>query len=195
MSMDNDLEIRGKLFERARNMTLKELPDFLDELSKLPANYNTAVYTVAAAGVAASWAMNDVVGLSGFQAGCVMWEYMEFWIGVKAPARLVRYENMLYPQYKNEFDKTFSAETWTWLKQEAKKGVDEWMKGNDSVSPRVLNHWLRIVSGEKPFGYITEEEYRNLPAPPALETQADVLKAWKEGKLKYNDRWMYECKC
>ena len=86
-----------------------------------------------------------------------------------------------------DFDKTFSDETWLWLKQEASKGLKKWMDG-DMVSPNVVNHWLKIVGGEKPFGYVTESEYKENRCHEPLKTQADVLKAWKEGKLVYKER-------
>ena len=183
------MTLRETWYERAKNQTLETLPTFLKELAEYPKDYNSAVHAIGAAAVAASWAMNNdgcFGGITGFQAGCVMWEYVEHWMGYKGPMKLLQYNDMLYPQYDYRYDKTMSEDTWTWLKQEAMKNIQECCNGKkSSVSPIVLNHWLRIVNGEIPFGYILEKDYEKLPRAIPLRTQADVLKAYKDGLLVY----------
>jgi hypothetical protein len=76
-------------------------------------------------------------------------------------------------------------DTWIWLKQEARKKLEEWMAGKCDPNPAVTNHWLRIVSGEMPYGYMLEKDYEKLPHAISLRTQADVLKAYKNGLLVY----------
>lgn len=182
------MSIREDWYERAKNQTLETLPTFLKELADYPKDYNTSVYAIGAAAVAASWAMNNegcYGGITGFQGGCVMWEYVEHWMGYKGPMKLTQYNDMLYPQYAYRYDKTMTEDTWVWLKQEARKNLEEWMEGKCDPNPRVTNHWLKIVNGEMPYGYILEKDYEKLPRAIPLRTQADVLQAYKSGLLVY----------
>ena len=94
---------------------------------------------------------SPVGGITGFQAGFIGWAAIMEFMGIKkdSPVRIVKYENMLYPQYRENFDKTISQETWKYLQEEARKNLEE----NSSANPRVIEHWQSIVDGKVPFGY------------------------------------------
>jgi hypothetical protein len=185
------MSIKDDWYERAKQQTLETLPAFLKELADYPTNYITSVHAIGAAAVAASWAMNNdgcSGGITNNQAGCVMWEYIRQWMGYTGPMQLVSYKEMLYPQYDYRYNKTMPEDTWIWLKQEARKNIEDWIAGKRDPSPIVTNHWLRIVSGEMPYGYILEKDYEQLPMGIPIHTQADVLKAYKLGLLVYRRR-------
>ena len=73
-----------------------------------------------------------------------------------APARILTYENMLYPQYENKFQKVISKETWEWLQAEAHKNLEKNI--DREISPTIRKHWMDIVDGKVPFGYTVTEE-------------------------------------
>ena len=66
---------------------------------------------------------SPVGGITGFQAGFIGWSAIMEFMGIKkdSPVRIVQYNNMLYPQYHEEFDKTISKTTWKYLQEEAQK--------------------------------------------------------------------------
>jgi hypothetical protein len=67
------------------------------------------------------------------------------------PLRLLNYENLLYPQYEDKFEKIISKDTWEWLQKEAKKKLKE------RAHPIVKKHWKNIVAGNIPFGFKVED--------------------------------------
>jgi len=145
------MNLRQKWYERAKMQTAESLPAFLKELSEHPHDYNTICYAVAAAAVGAAWAVERCPqgGITGFQGGAVMWEFMEAWNGVKAPARLLQFSDALFPQYDYKFN-SISPETWRWLREEAQKKLDT--EDTNLVSASVRNHWQSIRDGRVPFG-------------------------------------------
>lgn len=146
------LKIRDEWYKRAADkaMTLETLPAFLKELAEFPHDYNTICYAVAAGAIASAWAMNRTPngGITGFQAGAIMWEFMRAWNHVEAPAWLLKGEDLLYPQYAQKFN-SISPDTFEWLKERAAKRIAEDGKG---AHPDVIAHWRAIAGGQVPFG-------------------------------------------
>lgn len=141
-------------FEEASNMTLDKLPDFIKRMTNsYNHDYGTAVHAVSACALAAAWAAcgEKDTGLSGFQAGFVMWDFIKNWtkVGNKCGLRLIDYDEMLYPQYEAKMDKTISKASWEALQAEAKKNLET----ADHFHPKVADHWKSIVEGNVPFGY------------------------------------------
>ena len=60
---------------------------------------------------------------------------------------MIDYDDMLYPQYDDKFDKTINTHTFNTLQNEAKKLLE------DTAHPVVKAHWQSIVDGVVPFGY------------------------------------------
>lgn len=140
-------------YERARKMTLDELPAFIDEMAASGRDYNTAAEATGAAAVATAWAMGNRMGLTGFQGGWVMWQFMKHWNGVgkRAPARLLDYENLLYPQYADTFE-AIPRDVWEWAQDEARKKIAEQDEKQHPMSDRVYAHWKSVAAGRVPFG-------------------------------------------
>jgi hypothetical protein len=144
-------------YGRARGVTLKTLHGFLAELAEFPHDYNTIVYATAAAALAAACALDKSPngGITGFQAGAVFWEFFGEWMHERGkPARMVRYENMLFPQYEDHFQKTITPSTWKWLQEQAKKNLAE----SGHAAPGIRAHWENIVDGRVPFGYSVKDD-------------------------------------
>lgn len=152
-------EISKEEIESWFKKTDESTDNFIKRISKLEHSYDSIVHAVAASAVKAAWQMNDTPqgGITGFQAGAVMWEFIRRWMHFEGPLKLITYRNMLYPQYKNEFNKTISKETWKYLQTEAQNNLNKVTKGKLNASPNVIAHWESIVNGKVPFGYKVNE--------------------------------------
>lgn len=151
-------KIHEQWYEEARGMTLDTLPAFLKKLTEdYGHDYGTTCHAVASAAVAAAWAVEHSPqgGITGFQAGAVMWEFIRNWDSSykDVPLRLINYENMLFPQYHKRFN-TIGAETWKWLQEKAMNNLSE---RGEFTHPDVIKHWESIRDGKVPFGYIVED--------------------------------------
>jgi hypothetical protein len=110
-------------------------------------DYGTICHALAAGASAMAWGMNgESGGITGFQSGFVFWGFYRNWMGEEGPARLVKYYDLLYPQYDNTYG-TITPETRDELIKHAKELLDE---GTDMVSPMVLKRWNLIASGKLP---------------------------------------------
>ena len=153
-SITEEMGLHKGWYEEARQMTVEKLPEFIRKLTQdYDHDYGTICHAIAAAAVGAAWAVehSPVGGITGFQASCITWELIRHWGGIEGPARLVQYENMLFPQYGHNFT-AISAETWKWLQEQAAKKIAE----SDHAHPAVIAHWKRIAAGEVPFGLAVE---------------------------------------
>jgi hypothetical protein len=144
------------------NMTLKKLPVFLNHIiNDYNHDYGTTCHALAVGAVATMWALNNESGtkggITGFQAGAVMWETIMNWQSHLRgkPLRLMDYSNMIYPQYEYKFEKTISPNIWNTIRVEAKRALDGMKPGNGH--PDVISHMESIIAGIVPFGYKVEE--------------------------------------
>lgn len=148
-------------YEEARKQTKDTLPAFLTRLTTAYSHdYGTICHAMAACAIAAATAVDRSPqgGITGFQAGAVMWEFIRNWSGryKDVPLRLVDYSNMLYPQYADHFDKIISSDTHAWLQKKATEMLDE--RGDDAFHPEVLTHLKLISQGMVPFGYDVKKD-------------------------------------
>lgn len=124
-----DQEFRTTYYAKAQQQTLETLPTFFKEVFGGGMNYNTICYAVTACALAAAWAANHHPkgGITSFQAGVVMWEFIKEWSyrNNKTGLRLIDYDNMLYQQYEHDFEKTIRRETFEALQKEAQRRLDE----------------------------------------------------------------------
>lgn len=149
-------------------------------------DYGTAPRAIAQASVATAWYLASVFGITSFQAGFVMWDFIKDWQyrDNECGLKIVDYDLMLYPQYEYKFtEKTISEWQWEALQKKAQKELDriqetvetynrsqakgmekfineegrDWVD-TDFCNVRVLNHWKSIVNGIVPFGYRVEED-------------------------------------
>lgn len=155
--INEEQNIHKDWYLEAKRQTVETLPSFIKHLTEdYRHDYGTICHAVAAAGIAAMTAVNQSPKghVTGFQAGAIIWKVIRNWgtFG-KGPLKMVDFENMLYPQYADKFDKTISKSTWEWLQKEAKEKVKD-----DCAHRDVIAHWQLIVDGVVPFGYRVEED-------------------------------------
>lgn len=146
-------DIHKEWYEAAKQMTVADLPEFIRHLTEdYRHDYGTICHAMAASAVATCNAVDNspTGGISGFQAGAVMWEFIRHWMHYEeTPMRLLRFDELLYPQYLYKFT-TIPQDTADWLKAEAEKLLAE--RGEGIMHPDVLAHWKMIAAGMVPFG-------------------------------------------
>ena len=155
-----DTDIIEQWYKDAETQTLEILPIFLSNImNNYSHDYGTICKALGAGSVATAWAMNNHPqgGISGFQAGAVMWEFITNWDESykDKPINLINYEYMLYPQYRHHFEKTISQSTWEWLQKEAAINLK---KDNNHTNENVVMHWQSIIDGIIPFGYTLKKD-------------------------------------
>lgn len=149
-----EMGIHKAWYEEASRMKMADLPAFLEKLTKnYEHDYGTICHAIGSAAVAAAWAVErePCGGITGFQAGAVMWEFIQNWCSQykDKPLKLLNYEDMLYPQYADRFDKLISASTHDYLMKEAAKKLED----ADHAHPNVVAHWRALAAGAVPFGH------------------------------------------
>lgn len=140
-------------FEKARKIeTIEDLTSFVSHiLNDYYHDYGTACHAVAACALAGAWLASREEGITGFQAGFVMWDFIKQWnkTGNECGLRLVDYDDMLFPQCEYEFQKTIDVSVWEKIKKQAKENLEK----NPDAHPEVIEHWTKITQGIVPFGY------------------------------------------
>lgn len=155
--MENEFEVK-KILEKERK-NIKSLDDLMNYIKNIRDNYDigygTAPRAIAQAALATSYYLADMFGITGFQAGFVMWDFIKDWSfrGNKCGLKIVNYDDMLYPQYNYKFQKTIKKDTFEALQKAAENNLKKYK----SASSTVIEHWKSIVDGNVPFGYIIED--------------------------------------
>lgn len=149
-------EYKDYIYEKANNIKTKEdLDNLLAEITDTHEafDYGKICYAISAAMLATLNYIDrsEVGGITGFQASIIGWEMirMLFCFDEDAVLKLVNYSDMLYPQYKHQFDKTIEKGLWIHLQEQAKQKLERCKNAH----PDVIKHWKKIAAGEVPFGY------------------------------------------
>ena len=162
IAITEEMPIEKEWREQARQQTLETLPEFIRHLmNDYQHDYGTVCYAIGACAAAAAWAANlePGGGITGFQAGFVMWEFIRPWMfsNNECGMRLIDYDDMLYPQYEDKFvGRTISSDTWAALQKKANENLDK--KGKLGAHPLVIAHWKSIADGKVPFGYTVKDD-------------------------------------
>ena len=149
-----ELQYRDEIYKKAQEVkNIDDLTKFIYEIAKHKNDYSTVVYACSAAMFAAFNVVNRGPngGVTGFQAGCIGWECIGKFMMIEenAPCRLINYNEMLYPQYSANFEKTITVKTWDYLQNNAAKKIIS----DKNAHQDVISHWHKIASGVIPFGY------------------------------------------
>lgn len=156
----NEFELRDELRNKRREIeTLEDLMGFLKHVEEnCNYGYGEAPRAIAQACLAVGYYLSDKFGITGFQAGCVMWDFIIDWLyrSNKAGLKLVDYDDMLYPQYRDKFEKTIRPDIWESIQKAAKENLEE--DRGYPVHPNVQAHWESIVAGNVPFGYTVKDD-------------------------------------
>lgn len=154
-----EMHLEKEWFDQASKQTLKTLPDFVNHLmNDYKHDYGTVCHAVAACAIAAAWAADNEPngGITGFQAGFVLWDFIKQWSfpDNKTGMKIINYDNMLYPQYQYKFEKTISKNVWSLLTKQAEENLLK----SPEAHPEVIAHWKSIVAGNVPFGYTVNDD-------------------------------------
>ena len=156
--MQNEFEIKKELQDRRKE--IKDFNELIEYLKDIKENYNCgygeAPRAIAQASLAVAWYLASEFGITGFQAGCTMWDFICDWQypDNECGMKIIDYDNMLYPQYEDHFQKTIKSETFRALQEQAKKNLKE----NKNAASSVILHWIKIANGEVPFGYAISDD-------------------------------------
>jgi len=152
-----DMHPEKEWFKQASEIkTIEDLTKFINHLlNDYDHDYGTVCHAIGACISAAAWLGAEVQGITGFQAGFVMWDFIRNWTkqSNKCGLRLIDYDDFLYPQYEYKFDKIISSDTWQTIQEEAKKNLES----SPYAAEVVKNHWRTIALGQVPFGYRVED--------------------------------------
>lgn len=160
--INEERHLEKEWFKEAKEQTIETLPNFINHvMNDYEHDYGTICHAIAACSLAAAWAANkhEQGDITGFQASFVMWDFIKEWMygSNQSGLRIVDYDDMLYPQYKDKFDKIISKETFECLQKAAQESLDEVKQGREA-HPNVIKHWKSIVAGNVPFGYKIKED-------------------------------------
>lgn len=160
--LKNEKKPQDEWYDKARRVeSLGELVDFGRELLNGNTLFGEAqVHAISAFTLAAAcYAADKHDALTNWQAYNVMWNFIRQWNhgDNKCGMRLVDYDDMLYPQYRDNFEKTLSPGVWKSLQEEARKKLAT----SGHAHPAVVAHWKNIAEGIPPFGYTLKGEDNN----------------------------------
>lgn len=150
-------KIKQEWYDKARHMKIEDLEPFIKSLIEdYIHDYGTICHAMSIGSIATMWAIDhsENGGITGFQAGCIMWENIKNWMPEykDVPLKLVNYNDMLYPQYESKYQKVLSDDTFEWLKEQAVKNLED----KSFAHPDVITHWQTIADGVVPFGYVLQ---------------------------------------
>ena len=158
MEKQNVTETDKDVIKSWYEQDIESVDAFIEKLNtEYNHDYGTICHAIAAVAVQAAKQMNKQSqgGITGFQAGAVMWEFVKHWMHLEGPMRLVQYDHMLYPQYFEKFDQVISPDIWKNLQTKAMENLIKAGNG-DMVHENVVAHWKSIVNGVVPFGYVVQ---------------------------------------
>lgn len=154
----SEFEIKKELEEKRKHIdNQKDLFEYLKDVEKnYNCGYGESARAVAQAMLATGWYFSNVFGLTGFQASCLIWDVIRDWqfSSNKCGLKIVDFDNMLYPQYEEKFEKTITKSVWEQLQKEANVRLAQ----RNYAHPDVKEHWKKIVNGIVPFGYTVVDD-------------------------------------
>ena len=175
-TISEEMNVQKEWYAKAKDMTLEELPDFLQHLmADYQHDYGTICHAMTAGALATMWAMDhtDQGGITGFQAGAIMWEFIRNWAYTdnKTSLKIINYDDFLYPQYGHKFDKTMSAETWATIQKEAAAKIKEADLTHEQYLKDLAQYKLEIEKFAKRYPEYSEnpEKYKHLGCGTAEE--------------------------
>jgi len=162
MKINEEMGLHHEWYEEAEKQTMETLNEFINHLIEdYEHDYGTICHAIAAGAVATCNAMNrsNQGDITGYQVAAIMWNFIRVWTKEEGALELVRYNDMLYPQNANRFEKTIPKECAYDLINHAKKLLEEYKESQ--VTPIMYAHWKSIAEGKMPFGYRIQNDYMN----------------------------------
>lgn len=134
----------------------KELLDFINKMIVCGNSYQTAPYSMALSAYAVFNYVAQKLQVTEYQAEFADLEFIKRTRGMEDGFVIIDYENLLYPQYKDEFNKysfnNLLKRNLPHLKERAKELLK---KDSGFAHENVIKHWKMIVElGEKTNDFI-----------------------------------------
>lgn len=153
-----EMKVHSAWKAEAKEQTVETVEKFIRHLiENYEHDYGTIVHACFAAMLAGFSAMDKSAqgGITGFQAGCLMWECVEEFgmMDTDCGAAIVCVSDLLYPQYDYKRGR-ISASAWEKLQAKAAKQVAE--NSREHVHAAVFERWESIARGEVPCGLVVE---------------------------------------
>jgi hypothetical protein len=194
-----EMKIQNEWYKEAKKQAVETLPEFVRHLTEdYSHDYGTICHAVAAAGIAAMYAVDNspTGGITGFQAGCIMWQVIREWNfqNNKTGLKILDYDNLLYPQYKASFV-SISSKIWESVKKEAQNKINQ---NNDKVEKWKVAHDKWAIDMEK-FKVDVVEWQKQHPEYPTYEDNPKFYehlcfgteKEWDEETKKQESGFMF----
>lgn len=152
----NEFEYQAAMREKLKDIKSQDdLVSFLNEIASYKHDYCSVVRGLFVAMVATFYHMdNRMGGITGFQAGFLGNLLFQEFTTIKPPYRILNFNNLLYPQYEHDFEKTITMKVWKDIRERARENLIN----NPTASQKVLDHWWQISKGVVPFGYQVVEK-------------------------------------
>lgn len=124
--------------------TLEELNTYITTLETRSHDYATAAYTMSMAATATFNYMAFKLGVTGFQASCADLDVLRRTRNLTCPFKIIKADDMLYPQYDIPADVNKTIEKWEqWAAEAAEKLI---AATTYNTHPRVMKHWQMLAA-------------------------------------------------
>ena len=149
---------RDNIYELAKQQTPETIGKFITDVMTMDdIDYATVVDCIAACAIAGAAAANNHKngGITGFQAGYVMWQFIRNYMYEhnKCGLRMIDWDKMLYHQDESSFDKVIPQNVFERLQNQAKEEIQiKWL------SEKQKQHLQNIIDDIPPFGYSIEHK-------------------------------------
>lgn len=154
------------LDEAAEVRTKGALMAFMTKLEGESLDYGTVTYAMAACALAATTVFDNGPngGITGFQAGFVMWAFIQRFTMEDGPMTLIKWRNMIYPQYQDKFanPKEIDRDLYEEIVDHARQTLEA---SGINMHERVMTHMVEVAAGRLPWGYTVKQEGDSHPGP------------------------------
>ncbi len=126
--------------------SIRELAEYLEKLVMMDHDYGTCVYAMSMAATATFNYVAGRLGVTGFQASCADLDFLKRVREWDHPFIILQANDDLYPQYDLHQKLEEARKEWRpWLREQAVENLKR-AEDDDLVSPRVREHWQKLVS-------------------------------------------------
>ena len=124
--------------------TMEQLQDFIKMLVEREHTYDTSMFAMSLAAVAAFNFVAGTLGCTGYQSSHADLDIVRRTRGIDHPFMLIQLSDYLYPQYNlHEKLEEFIGKNSDWIRETLSTYITE--KSKEEVAPRVWNHWLELI--------------------------------------------------